>query len=175
MTKFTELLKPENIRQGIICSSKKRVFETITSVIADQVQLENAEQCCFECLFNREKLGNSGLGNGIAMPKARIPNGDKPIAVFLQLDTAVEYDSSDHRDVDLVFALLIPEQICAEYITKLPEIAENLSNKTLCKQLRTALSADEIWKIFEHYDQIQDIETEVVETPNENKEDVSKT
>ncbi|MGC7589482.1 PTS IIA-like nitrogen regulatory protein PtsN [Bisgaard Taxon 46] len=174
MTKFTELLKPENIRQGIICSSKKRVFETITAVVADQVQLENAEQCCFECLFNREKLGNSGLGNGVAMPKARIPNGDKPIAVFLQLDTPVEYDAADHRDVDLIFALLIPEQICAEYIAKLPEIAENLSDKTLCKQLRTALSADEIWKIFEHYDQTQDVETEVEEISNKNKEDTSE-
>ncbi|MGC7560544.1 PTS IIA-like nitrogen regulatory protein PtsN [Pasteurella sp. PK-2025] len=158
MVKFTDLLKPENIRQGMLCSSKKRVFETITSLMASQVNVENAEQCYFECLFNREKLGNSGLGNGVAMPKARIPEGNQPLAVFLQLDTPVEYDAADHRDVDLIFALLIPEPICADYIAKLPKIAENLSDKNLCKQLRAAQSADEIWQIFAHYDQTQETE-----------------
>ncbi|MFD1805425.1 PTS IIA-like nitrogen regulatory protein PtsN [Pasteurella oralis] len=154
MLKFTELLKPENIRQGLICSSKKRLFEIITQVIADQIQLENAEQFCFECLLSREKIGNSGLGNGVAMPKARIPEGNDPLAVFIHLDSPIDYESADHRNVDLVFALLVPEKMCEKYISVLPQIAETLSDKTLCKQLRTAQNADEIWHIFENVDQL---------------------
>ncbi|HHT7857735.1 PTS IIA-like nitrogen regulatory protein PtsN [Pasteurella multocida] len=154
MIKFTELLKPENIRQGLICSSKKRLFEIITQVIADQIQLENAEQLCFECLLSREKIGNSGLGNGIAMPKARIPEGNQPLAVFIHLDSPVDYESADHRDVDLILAILVPEQLCERYISALPEIAEKFSDKTLCKQLRNAQNVDEIWQIFENVDQL---------------------
>ncbi len=93
-------------------------------MIADQIQLENAEQLCFECLLSREKMGNSGLGNGIAMPKARIPEGNQPLAVFIHLDSPVDYESADHRDVDLILAILVPEQLCERYISALPEIAE---------------------------------------------------
>ncbi|MGC6341634.1 PTS IIA-like nitrogen regulatory protein PtsN [Bisgaard Taxon 45] len=170
MIKFTELLKPENIRQGLICSSKKRLFEIITQVIADQIQLENAEQLCFECLLSREKIGNSGLGNGIAMPKARIPEGNQPLAVFIHLDSPVDYESADHRDVDLILAILVPEKLCESYISELPKIAEKFSDKTLCKQLRNAQNADEIWQIFKHADQLsmQDaIEQDSEEATNE--------
>lgn len=160
MIKFTELLTPKQIRQGVICSSKKRLFEIISQQLPEQLCDEEGSQCCFECLLNREKLGNSSLGNGVAMPKARIPFGEKPIAVFLQLTEPLEYEACDNREIDLVFALLIPEQICTEYVAKLPEMVEKLQDKTLCKQLRAAQSAEEIWHIFQHLDQ----QTEAVKT-----------
>ena len=120
---ITELLSPENIRQGVSFSSKKRLFESIAHFVIEQVNDEKGEQVCLECLFEREKLGNSGLGNGIAMPKAKIPVtlSDKAIAVFMQLDTPIDYDSSDGKFVDLVFAVLVPEisaqPICQFYLS----------------------------------------------------------
>ena len=75
--KFTELLTPQTLRQGMISSSKKRVFESIARIVEEQLPMENGEQYCFDCLFNREKLGNSGLGGGVAMPKGRLPQGTK--------------------------------------------------------------------------------------------------
>ena len=115
---ITELLSPENIRQGVSFSSKKRLFESIAHFVIEQVNDEKGEQVCLECLFEREKLGNSGLGNGIAMPKAKIPVtlSDQAIAVFMQLDTPIDYDSSDGKFVDLVFAVLVPENQCATYM-----------------------------------------------------------
>ncbi|MFZ7224220.1 PTS IIA-like nitrogen regulatory protein PtsN [Avibacterium avium] len=162
MTKFTQLLSPENIRQGVVCSSKKRVFETISRIVADQIQNDaNPEHSSFDCLFNREKLGNSGLGNGVAMPKGRLHTGNKPIAVFLQLVTPIDYEAADHRDVDLIFALLIPAEACGEFSQSvLPELAEKLLDKSLCKQLRAAQSAEEIWQIFEYADNHSDDEQE---------------
>ncbi|VGM96395.1 Nitrogen regulatory protein [uncultured Avibacterium sp.] len=162
MTKFTQLLSPENIRQGLVCSSKKRVFETISRIVADQIHGEDdPEHSSFDCLFNREKLGNSGLGNGVAMPKGRLHTGNKPIAVFLQLATPIDYEAADHRDVDLIFALLIPAEACGEFSQSvLPELAEKLLDKSLCKQLRAAQSAEEIWQIFEYADNHSDDEQE---------------
>ena len=93
--KFTELLTPQTLRQGMISSSKKRVFESIARIVEEQLPMENGEQYCFDCLFNREKLGNSGLGGGVAMPKGRLPQGTKPIGVFIQLETPIEYDAAD--------------------------------------------------------------------------------
>ena len=156
---ITELLSPENIRQGVSFSSKKRLFESIAHFVIEQVNDEKGEQVCLECLFEREKLGNSGLGNGIAMPKAKIPVtlSDKAIAVFMQLDTPIDYDSSDGKFVDLVFAVLVPENQCATYTPILSFLTERLTDKNLLKQLRSAKSAEEIWQVFEISDSSENI------------------
>ncbi|QLB13347.1 phosphotransferase IIA-like nitrogen-regulatory protein PtsN [Bisgaardia hudsonensis] len=160
MAKLTELLIPDNIRQGLVCSSKKRVFEIIGKIVASQFNDENNqenEHTCFECLYEREKLGNSSLGNGVAFPKGRLPDGDKPIAVFLQLKTGIDYNALDHRDIDLIFALLIPTNICSQYSEDLAKITTLLTDKSICKQLRAAQNKEEIWQIFENIDSQQEI------------------
>lgn len=159
---ITELLSPENIRQGVSFSSKKRLFESIAHFVIEQVNDEKGEQVCLECLFEREKLGNSGLGNGIAMPKAKIPVtlSDKAIAVFMQLDTPIDYDSSDGKFVDLVFAVLVPENQCATYTPILSFLTERLTDKNLLKLLRSAKSAEEIWQVFEISDSSENISFE---------------
>ena len=159
---ITELLSPENIRQGVSFSSKKRLFESIAHFVIEQVNDEKGEQVCLECLSEREKLGNSGLGNGIAMPKAKIPVtlSDKAIAVFMQLDTPIDYDSSDGKFVDLVFAVLVPENQCATYMPILSFLTERLTDKNLLKQLRSAKSAEEIWQVFEISDSSENISFE---------------
>lgn len=161
--KITELLSPENIRQGMIFTSKKRVFESIAHFVVEQLHCEKGEQACFECLFNREKLGNSGLGNGVAMPKAKLPAqaAEHAIAVFMQLETPVDYDAPDGKPVDLIFAVLVPDNQCAIYMPVLSALTEKLTDKAFLKQLRTAKSADEIWQIFEF------TETESDESKNE--------
>lgn len=169
MVTLTQLLTPDNIRQGVVCSSKKRVFETIGRIVAPQLEIPDGEHCGFDYLFNREKLGNSGLGNGVAMPKGRLPDGNRPIAVFLQLDTPIDYEAADHREVDLILALFIPARICAEFSQSvLPKLADELLDKTLCKQLRSAQSAEEIWQIFQHYDQIN--QSNANQTANEQQQ-----
>ena len=148
--KFTTLLSPDDIRQGVAFSSKKRLFESIAAFVVEKLHCENGEQACFECLFEREKLGNSGLGNGVAMPKAKLPAtaSEKILTVFMQLDGPVDYDA----------AVLVPENHCQEYIPVLEELNEKLTDKNLIKQLRSAQSADEIWQIFECADHSEESE-----------------
>lgn len=176
MLKFTQLLSSENLRQGVVCSSKKRAFETICHIVAKQLcehsprkqeatpaeQCEEQEDACFESLLAREKLGNSSLGNGVALPKARLSEDcTAPTAVFLQLETPIDYDSADHREVDLIFALFIPPELCEQYMQELPSLTEKLSDKSLCKQLRAAKSEDELWQIFQYADNITQEEAEM--------------
>lgn len=166
--KFTDLLTPDNIRQGVICSSKKTLLELIGRIVAKQSNIDDFDEIqCFENLFNREKLGCTGLGNGVAFPRARLPKGSSPVAVFLQLASAINYDSADNRDVDLVFALLIPEDICADYKETLMELSEQLTDKALCKQLRNAQSAVEMWQVFEYVDQHGDHLIDSIQTEEE--------
>ena len=164
--KLTELFQPENIRQGVSFSSKKRLFESIAHFIVEQLHCEKGGQACFECLFEREKLGNSGLGNGVAMPKAKLPAeaSDKALAVFLQLETPIDYDAQDGKPIDLVFAVLVPENQCQTYIPVLSNLTERLTDKNFLKQLRSAKSADEIWQVFEISDQTAEVAQSSAET-----------
>lgn len=160
MAKFTALLSPETIRQGIIVSSKKALLEMAGRLLAEQAQLEDLDAVeCFSSLFNREKLGCTAIGNGVAMPRARLPKGDKPVAVFLQLANPIDYDAADNRQVDLILAILVPETLCQQYAAILAELSAKLKDKALDKQLRAAQSAVEIWQIFEYIDK-QDCESE---------------
>lgn len=151
MTKLTEYLSPDSIRQGVFCSSKKRALEMIGDIIAEQQGVD--EQVCFEHLLSREKMGCTGIGGGIALPHAKLSEGDKPVAVFLQLAAPIDYHSADRREVDLIYALLIPQHCCPACSTVLSDLAKKLTNKTLNKQLRAAQSADEIFEIFQYFDQ----------------------
>ncbi|SMB88332.1 PTS IIA-like nitrogen-regulatory protein PtsN [Pasteurella testudinis DSM 23072] len=148
--KFTHLLSPDNIRQGVMVSSKKRVLEILSEIVSAQTGEET--QICFEHLCEREKVGCTALGGGIALPHARLAGGDKPIAVFLQLANPIDYKAPDNREVDLLFALFIPQNLCGNCKPLLPEIAQKLNNKTLTKQLRAAKSQEEIWDIFAKLD-----------------------
>lgn len=176
MTKLTEFLSPENIRQGVLVSSKKRALEYIGKIIAEYINntltipTDTCEQSqcdeqtekvcpieCFTNLFKREKLGTTGLNQGVALPHAKLTTGEslvlnKPIAVFLQLEEAIDYDAQDNKDVNLIYAIMFPETCCEQYKNSLPQIAQQLTDKILLKQLRAAESVEDIWQILLYAD-----------------------
>lgn len=154
MLKFTQLLTPETLRHAVVCASKKRAFEILGQMLA-KASMPNSDDKqkaleirYTECLFNREKIGHSDLGNGIAMPKGRIEEGDKPIACFLQLAQGVDYGTDTPREVDLIFALLIPTHLCGDFAPHLAHLSQRLCDKKLYQKLRNAESADALWQCF---------------------------
>ncbi len=102
----------------------------------------------FECMLSREKVGSTGIGNGIAIPHARMHSTDQAIAVLLQCESPIEFDSVDNRPVDLLFALLVPDAQCKEHLKTLSSMAERLNNKQVLKQLRKAKSDQELYDIM---------------------------
>ncbi|AKO45076.1 PTS sugar transporter subunit IIA [[Haemophilus] ducreyi] len=167
MMKLTEFLTKENIRQGVIVSSKKRALELIGKIVADSLNNtpdgSTAENiCAIECfshLFKREKLGSTSINGGIALPHAKLPastdsmlTSTTPISVFLQLENGIDYEASDNKEVDLIYAIMLPSDCCDKYKDDLPALAEKLSDKSLAKQLRAATSSEEIWQYLEYAD-----------------------
>lgn len=165
--KLTDFLQPDNIHTNVLVSSKKRALELIGKLVAETLNEKyqhtpEQQVCGVECfgqLFKREKLGNTALNNGVALPHTKLPDNphlqiDQPIAIFLQLETPIAYDAEDHKDVDLIYAILFPEQKCAEYKSGLASLAEQLGDKSLLKHLRAAENAEDIWHILRYADQI---------------------
>lgn len=163
--KLTEFLTIDNIRQGALISSKKRALESIGKIIAQSLNKDcncSDEEGisplgCFNNLFKREKLGLTNLNYGIAIPHAKLPASEnltleKPVAVFLQLESPIDYEAGENKEVDLIYALMFPEGDCETYKGCLQQIAQKLSDRNLVKQLRSATSTQEIWQLLEYAD-----------------------
>ncbi len=155
--KLTEYLKPELIQLSTTFSSKKRALETIGTMVTNYLEQHSDEEQdfsaidCFSCLFKREKLGSTCLNYGIAVPHTKLPNwhGKAPIAVFLQLENPVDFETVDNKEIDLIFAVIFPDKENEEYKDNLQQIVTILNNKPLAKLLRTTTAFNDIWDIFE--------------------------
>lgn len=143
---LSEVLSLDCTKSAVQCSSKKRALEIISEIAALHTG-QNATEL-FECMLSREKMGSTGIGNGIAIPHARMSDSEKAVAVLLQCEEPIEFDAIDNRPVDLLFALLVPEDQCKEHLKTLACMAERLNDKQILKQLRNAESDQELYNIM---------------------------
>ncbi len=143
----SDLLSPARILARVRISSKKRLFELISTTLASKnPELDSRE--IFESICAREHLGSTALGNGIAMPHGRISGTDDVQALFLQLIKPLPFDADDNQPVDLVFALTVPETCSEDHKKLLSDIVERFSDPELLEQLRMAEDANEIWQLL---------------------------
>ncbi|MDO5687502.1 MAG: PTS IIA-like nitrogen regulatory protein PtsN [Neisseria sp.] len=146
MSLIGEILPAENILPNVSVSSKKRVLEEIALLLENRYGLMRGE--VFDCLFAREKLGSTGLGQGVAIPHGRFAGIDTTVAVFLRLQEAVSFDAPDGKPVNLVFALLVPENAAGHHLEILSRLADIFSTKTAREALLQASSAEEVRAVF---------------------------
>jgi PTS system nitrogen regulatory IIA component len=145
------LLSPQSIFLDTEITSKKKLLELIANVVADRTQLP--QSTIYNNLLNRERLGSTGLGQGFAVPHARLDDLDKTLACFLRLKEAVNFEAPDNRPVDLVFTIIIPEQATEEHLVILSSLASIFSKEEVCEAIRNAGSKDEIAAIIESAEQ----------------------
>jgi len=134
------ILAPELTLCRVPASSKKRVLE----FIAEQVNHRDAtlsETQIFNNLISRERLGSTGIGQGIAIPHCRLEGLDRVIGVLLTLEEGVGFDAIDNQPVDLVFALIVPKEATSEHLELLSQLAEKFNDRTFCDQLRQCTDA----------------------------------
>jgi len=143
---LSEILTLNCTKSAVQCTSKKRALEMISEIVAEQTG--QSSNVLFECMLSREKMGSTGIGNGIAIPHARMQSSDKAIAVLLQCESPIEFDAIVNRPVDLLFALLVPDAQCKEHLKTLSSMAERLNNKQVLKQLRKAQTDQELYDIM---------------------------
>ncbi len=144
---ISALLSPDRIIIDADISSKKRLLEFIANTVATQFSLPQA--ALFNNLLDRERLGSTGLGKGFAIPHARLVNLDTTIACFIRLDQPVNFEAPDNQPVDLVFAIIIPENATDEHLKILSSLAKIFSQSEICEAIRNAGSGEEVARIID--------------------------
>ena len=146
MNQIIRLLPPDNVVAVLDASSKKRVFEHAGILFENHHGI--ARSAVYDALFDREKLGSTGLGQGVAIPHGRIKGLKKPLAAFLQLATPVQFDAPDGAPVKLVFVLLVPEAANEQHLQLLSELAQMFSDPALREKLMAAADAPALHALF---------------------------
>ncbi len=146
MNIIAKILKPEYIRLDVELQSKKRVFEQAGLLFEPVLGL--SRRSIFEAFFARERLGSTGLGNGIAIPHGRVAGLKDTVGAFVRLKKPILFESPDNLPVDLLFLLLVSTESSEEHLQVLAALAEVLSQEDFRSHLRAAQTADEIWQLF---------------------------
>ncbi len=126
-------------------SSKKKVLEYLGSFIADHIPESSADDI-YERLLNRERMGSTGIGEGIAIPHCRLKQCDKTFGVLLQLEKPIDFDAIDQQPVDLIFALLVPEEATDEHLKTLSMLAQKLSQADYREALRNSPDSQNLYQ-----------------------------
>ena len=141
----------ERIRCQAECSSKKRTLEQLGSLLANPTS-ELTQDDVFDKLLERERLGTTALGHGIALPHARMAGVAQAKGAFIQLREGIDFGAIDSQPVDLAFALLVPEEATDEHLQLLAKLASMFSSAELCESLRKADSAEELLRLIEAWE-----------------------
>ena len=135
MNRVSKLLPLANITVGLDASSKKRVFEQAGLLFENNQGIARVK--VFDSLFARERLGSTGLGEGIAIPHGRIKGLKEAVAALVRLSEPVAFDAPDGKSVSLLVFLLVPEQATQQHLEILSELAEMLSDRPMRDALLT--------------------------------------
>ncbi len=146
MSLVAKLLPPENILLGLSVSSKKRLFEQLGFLFESRHGIGKGQ--VFDSLFARERLGSTGLGQGVAIPHGRIKGIKEALGAFVRLEQPVPFDAPDGKPVNLVFAMLVPEQATERHLEILSELAQMFSDRELREAMAQASDAQALHKLI---------------------------
>lgn len=141
-----ELLAPEAVLPRLEATSKKQVLQDMAAHAAAVVGLDS--HSVIDVLWEREKLGTTGIGSGIAIPHGRVPGLQTVRGFFCRLAAPVAYESVDDRPVDLIFLLLAPEQAGADHLHALAMVSRLLRSAKLCEELRNAKDQAALYRLL---------------------------
>lgn len=143
---ISDLLSPEAVVSGLKATSKKQALQDLAKRSAALIGV--SDQAIFDVLLEREKLGSTGVGVGIAIPHGKLAEIDRIYGVFARLDRPVNFDSIDEQPVDLIFLLLAPESAGADHLKALARVSRLLRDKAFCEKLRGADSTDALYALL---------------------------
>lgn len=144
-----EILSPDRIVSHAQATSKKRALELMSQLLSGGQTAVELEM--FEGLCNRERLGTTALGHGVALPHGRMKKLQHAVGAFAQLSSGVDFDAADRERVDLLFAIAVPEKSTEEHLQLVAQIAELFSDETMRQRLRQANNADEVFQVLSQW------------------------
>ena len=143
---IADLLAPDAVLAGLKAQSKKQLLQELAARAHGLRRL--SERRIFETLVERERLGTTGVGSGIAIPHGRMTEAKAITGIFVRLEHAIDYEAVDSQPVDLVFMLLAPENAGADHLKALARVSRLLRDKSVCEKLRTAKSPEALYAIL---------------------------
>ena len=143
---IADIISKEAVLDNVQATSKRELVQVLSNKIATLSNID--ERVVFDAVWERENLGSTGYGDGVAFPHARIEGLEKVSAMFARLDEPVDFDSLDGKPVDLVFLLISPENSGADHLTALASLSRVLKTEGSCEKLRKARSIDELYAIL---------------------------
>ncbi|NNM80074.1 MAG: PTS IIA-like nitrogen regulatory protein PtsN [Gallionella sp.] len=149
MNLISKILLPDNILLDSESASKKRVFERVGLLFENNRQI--ARSTVFDSLFAREKLGSTGLGQGVAIPHGRIAKLREATAAFVKTANPIPFDAPDGQPVNMIFVLLVPERATDLHLQILGELAQMFSDAQFREQLNACNDPAAIHQLFYHW------------------------
>lgn len=143
------ILSPELTLCGVPGSSKKRILELIAAQVAKQ-NPELDENTLFNNLIARERLGSTGIGQGIAIPHCRLQNCKHVLGALLTLNEGIAFDAIDNQPVDILFVLIVPQEATSEHLDLLSQLAERFNDPRFCERLRQCTEASELYQTVQN-------------------------
>jgi PTS system nitrogen regulatory IIA component len=143
---LTDLVAPNAVIPALKLTNKKQVLQELASKAAELTGQN--ERAIFEVLLQREKLGSTGVGNGVAIPHGKLPKLDRLFGLFARLGRPVDFEALDGQPVDLLFLLLAPEGAGADHLRALARVARLLRDPDLVRKLREADDATALYAVL---------------------------
>ncbi|WP_184147887.1 PTS sugar transporter subunit IIA [Amaricoccus macauensis] len=143
---LSDILGVEAVRAPLKATSKKRLLQDLAEMAETVYGLPAAT--AYKALMDREALGPTGVGRGVAIPHARFPGVERVIGMFTRLEKPVDFESIDRQPVDLVFALFAPESAGAEHLKALARVSRTLRSEAVCAKLRSTFDPSAIYAIL---------------------------
>jgi PTS system nitrogen regulatory IIA component len=143
---INDLVSPEGVLPNLRVTSKKQALQDLARKAADISGQPERE--VFDVLMERERLGTTGVGNGIAIPHGKLENVDRLYGIFARLESPIHFQAIDDQPVDLIFLLLAPESAGADHLKALAKISRLLRDVSICNKLRGTNTIDGIYAIL---------------------------
>jgi PTS system nitrogen regulatory IIA component len=143
---LTDLLTPQAVMPALKVNSKKQALQELAARAA--ALCGRSEREVLDVLAQRERLGSTGIGNGIAIPHGKLPKLERLFGVFARLDRPVDFEALDGQPVDLLFLLLAPEAAGADHLKALARVARLLRDPEVARKLRESRDAEAIYAVL---------------------------
>lgn len=150
---LADIITPERVATNVEAKSKKRALEKISDIIATNSDTSMGANDIFDSLIARERLGTTAIDHGVAIPHGRIKNSDETIGAFVQFSNGIDCDAMDHQSVNLMFALLVPEESTEEHLQLLARLARMFNNAELRESLQNAPDNQALYDLLIEWDQ----------------------
>lgn len=143
---LTDLVAPNAILPALKVNNKKQVIQELAARAAELTGQN--ERAILEILMQREKLGSTAVGNGVAIPHGKLPKLGRLFGLFARLERPVDFEALDGQPVDLVFLLLAPESAGADHLKALARVARMLRDAETARKLRESRDADAVYAVL---------------------------